>query len=178
MKNDYIGILPTVAIPAKPKVADNTLFIMGNGPSLRGLDFQRFNGYPTLGMNVAFRHWHKINWYPTYYICLDTVVTESQKDGICKLVQEQDKNGIRMFLLRRNLLKFYPKLKDNPSVLFFEDYLHAPAFEGVEPLFPPAVTLPCSVPCWGTRESAFWESTADMFSRFRRRERWRVMFWK
>lgn len=121
-------------IQAKPKVVVNTLFIMGNGPSLRGLDFQRFNGYPTLGMNVAFRHWQRINWYPTCYICLDTVVTESQKDGICKLVQEQDKNGIRMFLLRRNLLKSYPKLKDNPSVLFFEDYLHSPAFEDVEPL--------------------------------------------
>jgi glycosyltransferase involved in cell wall biosynthesis len=133
MKNDYIGIMPTV-IPPKSKVADNTLFIMGNGPSLRGLNFQRFNGHPTLGMNVAFRHWHKINWYPTYYICLDTVVTESQKDGICKLVKEQDKNGIQTFLLRKNLLKSYPKLKDNPSVLFFEDYLHSPAFEGVEPL--------------------------------------------
>jgi len=112
----------------------NALFLIGNGPSLRGFDFQQFNGIPTLGMNVAYRHWHKIKWYPTYYICLDTVVTESQKDGIFNLIQEQRSNKIKLFFLRKKILQFYPILRDNSSVVFFDDYLNTSIFDGANPL--------------------------------------------
>jgi hypothetical protein len=85
-------------------------------------------------MNVAYRHWKKIDWYPTYYICLDTVVTEAQKDNIFSLIQQQPVNGIQLFMLRHNILSFYPELKHNPAVLFFDDYLRVPEFEVVSPL--------------------------------------------
>ena len=55
----------------------NTLVILGNGPSLRGFACNILTGIPTFGLNAAYRYWAKINWYPTYYACLDTVVGKS-----------------------------------------------------------------------------------------------------
>lgn len=108
--------------------------VIGNGPSLKNLNFFDFKETPNIGMNIAFKHWKRIGWYPSYYICLDTVVTASQKDGIFRLVKDQGKNGIRFFMLRKNILEFYPSLKRNPSVLFFDDYLKAPIFDGAVPI--------------------------------------------
>ena len=110
------------------------LFVLGNGPSLGDIDFNQLKGHPTIGMNVAFRHWQRIGWYPTYYICLDTVVTESQKANIFSLVKSQDQNGIKCFMLRKNILNFYPQLRWNPSVLIFEDYEQNPVFYDANPI--------------------------------------------
>ena len=118
----------------KPQPAGNTIYLLGNGPSLREFEFTACNGSPTLGMNIAFRQWQRTNWYPDYYICMDTVVTESQKEGIFELVQNKAQNGIRLFMLRKNILKFHPQLKDDPSVLFFEDYMQSPYFDEAKPL--------------------------------------------
>jgi len=107
------------------------LMVIGNGPSLRRIDFKSLYNHDSLGMNLAFRHWYKIGWFPTYYICLDTVVTESQADGIFHLIQEQKNNGIKLFFLRKNLLSFFPQVKKNPSVLFFDDYFNTPYFDGI-----------------------------------------------
>lgn len=108
------------------------LFVLGNGPSLKNIDFNQLKGHPTIGMNVAFRHWQKIGWYPTYYICLDTVVTASQKDDIFSLIKHQEQNGIKLFMLRKNILNFYPQLRENPSVLIYEDYEQNPIFEDAD----------------------------------------------
>jgi len=80
--------------------------VIGNGPSLRGFDFvKHLQGYATFGMNVAYRYWETINWYPEYYSCLDTVVGLSHKDAILSLIQNRESNGIKGFLLRDNLVK-------------------------------------------------------------------------
>ncbi len=67
-----------------------TLVLLGNGPSLREFDFAGLEGVDTLGMNAAYRYWDRINWYPTYYCCMDKVVIMSHDEEILRLIREQD----------------------------------------------------------------------------------------
>ena len=109
-------------------VKSNHVFILGNGPSLREFDFYSLSGNVCVGMNAAFRHWHRINWYPTYYICMDTVMVETQKESIKELILKYN-DRIKLFFIRKNILDFYPEINNNPHVLFLEDYLNSPYFE-------------------------------------------------
>ncbi len=77
------------------------LLVLGNGPSLKGFDLHRA-GMATIGMNAAYRYWHKINFRPTYYACLDLVVGLSHIEAIARMVAE---NRVRRFLLRDNACK-------------------------------------------------------------------------
>jgi FkbM family methyltransferase len=97
------------------------LFVLGNGPSLRGFDFARLNGRDTLGMNAAYRFWDESGFYPTYYACFDTVVQESHQAEIRRLIEQRSSNGIRAFFLRSSILDAYPDLAQDGSVLLLED---------------------------------------------------------
>ena len=44
------------------KMSNDTIIVIGNGPSSKDLDFTKIT-YPTVGMNIAFRYWYKINWF-------------------------------------------------------------------------------------------------------------------
>jgi glycosyltransferase involved in cell wall biosynthesis len=110
----------------------NSLFVVGNGPSLRNFNFKNLEEVEWVGMNAAYRFWEKAGVYPNYYICLDTVVTRSHKDKIYELIQNRKQFGIELFFLRNTLLQFYPDLSKIPEVVFFEDYLDSPYFEGIK----------------------------------------------
>lgn len=118
-------------IRSSPYIGQNTLAILGNGPSLRGFDFARLDGLATVGMNAAYRYWHQIGWYPTYYMCLDTVVTESHKAQIHELIQSSEDNGILLFLVRQTLVNNYPELQHHPKVVVFDHYLESKYFTGI-----------------------------------------------
>ena len=95
--------------------------ILGNGPSLKDFDFQNnLRDYATFGMNAAYRFWDRINWYPDYYSCLDTVVGLSHKDEIRRLIERADEYGIRGFLLRDNLIKELGPAGLSPKVSNFD----------------------------------------------------------
>lgn len=112
----------------------NLAAILGNGPSLRGFNFQKdLEGYATFGMNAAYRYWDKINWYPDYYSCLDLVVGLSHKDEIKRLIDRADEYGIRNFLLRDNLIKELGESGQNPKVVNFDELEHSGS-----PFFPPS----------------------------------------
>lgn len=96
-------------------------FVLGNGPSLKDVDFESLKGIATIGMNAAYRYWHEHHWYPTYYCCMDTVVILSHAEAIYGLIQERVKNGIQYFFLRRAILDIYPDLEKISEVLFQED---------------------------------------------------------
>lgn len=66
-----------------------TIFVIGNGPSLKGFDFRRLDGFDTLGMNAAYRHWDRIGWYPTYYCCLDDQLIQTHHAEIKRLIVEK-----------------------------------------------------------------------------------------
>ncbi|MBB4212168.1 hypothetical protein EV659_108142 [Rhodothalassium salexigens DSM 2132] len=78
--------------------------ILGNGPSLAQIDLHAFGDHiHTFGFNAAYRHWQRIDWHPTYYACLDTVVGLSHKDAIEAMLARADTLGIRQFFVRMNL---------------------------------------------------------------------------
>lgn len=100
---------------------EKKIFILGNGPSLRGFDFKSLSGHSSIGMNAAYRYWEKINWYPTYYICLDAVVIKSHSKAIKNLINNTSVNGIINFFLRKEILMNEPELAKNEKIIFLED---------------------------------------------------------
>ncbi len=92
----------TIKASVEPRLRQAIL--LGNGPSLAQLDLARdLSELDSFGMNAAYRFWRQIDWYPTYYACLDTVVGESHLEAISELVEDSDRNGIQRFLLRENV---------------------------------------------------------------------------
>lgn len=117
-----------------PKGDGEQIFVLGNGPSMKGFDFRKFKNAATIGMNAAYRYWGNINWFPTYYCCMDLVVLESHKESVYKLIQERSKNGIRMFFLRENILKTYPDLAKNSAVFILEEHRDSFSLLNLEPI--------------------------------------------
>lgn len=103
------------------------LLLLGNGPSLKGLDLHRV-GMATIGMNAAYRYWQAINFRPTYYACLDLVVGLSHIDAIARMVEE---NRIRRFLLRDNACK---QIGDSPRVLNYDELRASNPVLAVDPI--------------------------------------------
>tara|TARA_R100000808_G_C2150885_1_gene159774 strand:- start:242 stop:934 length:693 start_codon:yes stop_codon:yes gene_type:complete len=64
-----------------------TLILMGNGPSLKDVDFDRLKEYDTFGLNSAYRAYERMNWYPTYHGCFDYRVTECHKENFINLIE-------------------------------------------------------------------------------------------
>ncbi|MFN4024858.1 MAG: hypothetical protein ACK4MQ_08495 [Hyphomonas sp.] len=100
--------------------ADRTIFVIGNGPSLRGFDFGRLSGAETLGMNAAFRFWERIGWRPTHYACLDDALIDTHKDAILSLIEEGE---IRSFCLSGRILDHFPELSGRPNIRFLDSYV-------------------------------------------------------
>ena len=96
------------------------LFVLGNGPSLAAVDLKDLRDVDSLGMNAAYRYWDQIDWYPTYYACMDEVVVDSHADEIARLIRESDENGIQRFFVRRCILETQPQLATHPRVTFLE----------------------------------------------------------
>jgi hypothetical protein len=65
---------------------DKTLVLMGNGPSLKDLDFDMLEGFDTFGLNSAYRAYERMDWWPTYHGCFDYRVTECHKDKFINLI--------------------------------------------------------------------------------------------
>jgi FkbM family methyltransferase len=104
-----------------------TLVVLGNGPSLKGFDFERLRQFDCIGMNAAYRYWETIGWYPRFYACLDLVVGLSHKEAIAGLIRDSDENGIELFFLRRNLIDALPKdLRGSSKIIEFDKLLSGP----------------------------------------------------
>ena len=81
-----------------PKNKEKTLIVMGNGPSLKDVDFELLKNYDTFGLNAAYRKYDELDFYPTYFGCFDYVVTDSHKENYQKLI---DKSPIeKLFFIR------------------------------------------------------------------------------
>lgn len=99
----------------------DAIFILGNGPSLRDAPFNDIFSFDTIGMNAAYRFWDEKGMYPTYYCCMDTVVLESHKDEVKRLIIEKSLNGIKHFFLRKCFLSWFPDLRDESCITYLED---------------------------------------------------------
>lgn len=96
--------------------------VIGNGSSTRLLDFARLhaNGFASVGMNAAYRHWRRIDFRPTHYICMDTVVIQSHAAEIKRLL---DEGRIKRFFLRGEFKTLYPDTAQDPRITWFEDVI-------------------------------------------------------
>ena len=64
-----------------------TLILMGNGPSLKDVDFDMLEGFDTFGLNSAYRAYERMNWWPTYHGCFDYRVTECHRENFVNLIE-------------------------------------------------------------------------------------------
>ncbi|MCB5188971.1 hypothetical protein LG200_13255 [Methylobacillus caricis] len=99
--------------------ASKKLVVLGNGPSLKGIDFHTLHGVDTLGMNAAYRHWERIQWYPDHYVCLDDQLIETHADAIHDMIVT---GKIRTAFLISKILDFHPDLRDRENVFFLESF--------------------------------------------------------
>ena len=65
---------------------NKTLIVMGNGPSLKDVDFDMLDGYDTFGLNAAYRAYSRLNWWPTYHGCFDYRVTDNHRQNFIELI--------------------------------------------------------------------------------------------
>lgn len=111
--------------------------VLGNGPSLRGLDLGRLSGVHTLGMNAAYRHWDRIGWYPDAYTCLDDQVIETHHAEIRRLHRD---GRIGRFFLHGRFFEHHPDLAGHPAFVSLDQvvarwYRGRGLGQGWEPLF-------------------------------------------
>ncbi|MEM7766922.1 MAG: hypothetical protein AAF253_05475 [Pseudomonadota bacterium] len=98
---------------------DRKLLVFGNGPSLRGFDFERTGAVDTLGMNAAYRYWDKIGWYPTHYCCVDDQLVETHHVEIFRLIETGQVTTV--FTLAK-ILEFQPEMANMEGVYFREQF--------------------------------------------------------
>ena len=68
----------------KNKYAGQRCFIVANGPSLRpvDLDLLQERGEITFGMNRIYKLFDQTSWQPTFYVCEDELIAQSQQAEI------------------------------------------------------------------------------------------------
>jgi hypothetical protein len=95
--------------------------ILANGPSAGLVDFPLLAALqiPSIGMNAAYRFWGKIDFRPTFYICMDGTVVRSHAAAIRDLIFE---GRIQRFFLREEILEDFPELGGNEKVVWFGDF--------------------------------------------------------
>ena len=81
---------------------NKTLIVMGNGPSLKNVDFEMLKGFDTFGLNSAYRAYSRMNWWPTYHGCFDYRVTDNHKQNFIDLINSKK---IKKHFYIRNLAK-------------------------------------------------------------------------
>ena len=90
------------------------MIIIGNGKSLEGFDFKKIKE-ETIGLCCAYRYWEKINWFPTYYCCVDHVVIKSHIKAIKNLIINKK---CKAFLLSASIIQLWPNIQDYKNVFF------------------------------------------------------------
>ena len=87
----------------KNKKQNDTIIIVGNGPSLKEeyFDALRSDKVDTFGLNLAYRFFEKMNWYPKYYGCFDYAATNTHRENIAKLINDENCPIEKYFLIER-----------------------------------------------------------------------------
>lgn len=78
-----------------------TLVVMGNGPSLADIDLNLLNKFDTFGLNLAYKAYYKLNWWPTYHGSFDYHTTKENRQQFKKLVE--DSQDIQRFFYLENI---------------------------------------------------------------------------
>jgi hypothetical protein len=119
---------------------DETAIVLCNGPSLRGVDLTALPPVATFGMNVAYRHWNRLGWFPTHYSCLDEVVGMHHANAIGDMIARAGQGAPSRYLLRRNVIK-HLSVADDPHVVSFDDLADRHGALGRQPVTTGSHTL-------------------------------------
>jgi hypothetical protein len=95
-------------------------WVIGNGPSLRGFDFRRLNGQAVLGMNAAYRYWQEINWYPTFYCCLDDELVATHWRQIIDLVRS---GRVKKAFVSGSLAEYDPSVLGDERFVLLDQFI-------------------------------------------------------
>ena len=94
------------------KKNNNTILIIGNGPSTKELVSFGFDNIPdhidTFGMGLAFKFYDRINWWPKYYICADIKIVKNNEDLLRRVIESPNHSVSRFF--------FPLKLSESPRL--------------------------------------------------------------
>jgi len=67
-------------------MSKKTIVVMGNGPSLKEVDFEMLRGFDTFGLNSAYRAYERMDWWPKYHGCYDFRVTLNHRESFENLI--------------------------------------------------------------------------------------------
>ena len=75
------------------------IYILGNGPSLKNVDFQSLKDKTTFALNSSYKKFAELDFYPTYFGCFDPKLIECHYDKFVKLMNTDIK---KFFFLNEN----------------------------------------------------------------------------
>ena len=108
--NDYILSVPL----------EDTLFLIGSGPSLKKVDMSLLKGLNTLGMNRQYISYKEWGFYPKHYVCIDRRLVGSITSRDPKYMDYSD--------------TIYPHMIENPECTT-ETYCFRGSEESIEGYF-------------------------------------------
>ncbi len=74
----------------------DTIYILGNGPSLNKIDIRKLKDKDTISFNRAFIAYNDWGFFPKYYMAVDVVVLQNIKEKVRELIES---SPIEKFLL-------------------------------------------------------------------------------
>ena len=104
------------------------IFVLGNGRSLKGFDFNYLKDKEWVGCCLAYRYWNKVNIYPQHYVNVDSVVIKKNIDDIMFLIKNKK---CANFILCKSVLEYCDEIKeycgkDDSPVKFLQDLKNIP----------------------------------------------------
>lgn len=94
----------------KDRYLGQSIFVMGNGPSLRNVDFDDLIGVPTFSANRISLAFDKTDWRPTFFTALDWLVTPDNYEEYNAITE-----SIRLFPMR-----FHGLLEESEKTYWYE----------------------------------------------------------
>ena len=99
------------------------VYVVGNGRSLKDFDFNFLKDKEWIGCCLGFRDWERTGIYPTHYVNVDPVVTQSNLKEIKDMIINKK---CQTFCLDYSFIKMWEECKDYPSVHYLQQYQHTP----------------------------------------------------
>lgn len=103
--------------PDLPEPTSGPIVLVGNGPSLRTLDWRKLDGVPSWGMNLIDLWYDKTDWRPTRWWWADHAQNEAQVNHMIEHVRNYPEEEI---WLRQDLCEMatgvYPAFGDLPFI--------------------------------------------------------------
>jgi precorrin-6B methylase 2 len=127
LKNDWTILDKTsqcmLLVRKNNDILDTEIYVVGNGRSLKGFDFNFLKDKKWIGCCLAYRDWERTGIYPTHYVNVDGVVLKHNVEDIKNLIVNKK---CQTFLLSQAIIPFWKEIVDYKNVYFIEQLYHQP----------------------------------------------------